>query len=302
MAKEKIAVVGAGLMGHGIAQVFADAGYPVAIHDAHEGTLASVTARVSANLTTLGRDVRAAERITLYATLADAVGDAQFVFEAVPEKLPVKRAVFANLEELSSTGAVLASNTSVIPITQIASNLNTPGRVVGTHWWNPPYVVPLVEVVQAQHTTAAVVERMIALLRAVGQEPVHVKRDVPGFVGNRLQHALLREAFALVADGVCDAETVDRVVKMSFGPRLAVMGPMEGADYVGLDLALDVQKQVLPHLDRAPEPSPYLRALVERGELGMKTGSGFRTWEPHDAERMRELLIRHLTEPTRRER
>ncbi|WP_030438373.1 3-hydroxyacyl-CoA dehydrogenase family protein [Actinoplanes subtropicus] len=290
----KIAVVGAGLMGHGIAQVFAEAGHPVSIHDPQPETLASVPARVAANLGILGRDVAAAGRIRLQATLEAAVADAEFVFEAAPEKLPLKQVIFAKLEKTVAAGTILASNTSVIPIMQIAAGLDTPGRVVGTHWWNPPYLVPLVEVVQAERTEPAVVQRTLALLQAVGKEPVHVRRDIPGFVGNRLQHALLREAFALVADGVCDAETVDRVVKSSFGPRLAVLGPMEGADYVGLDLALDVQEFILPDLDRSPTPSPYLSMLVEQGRLGMKTGAGFRSWDPEAAVRMRERLLRHL--------
>jgi 3-hydroxybutyryl-CoA dehydrogenase len=292
---EKIAVVGAGLMGHGIAQVFADAGHPVAVHDPNEEALESVPVRVAANLKELGHDVEAAERVALCRSLEDAVRDAAFVVEAAPEKLEVKQAIFGSLAELTGPDTVLATNTSVIPVTQIAGDLESRHRVVGTHWWNPPYAVPLVEVVQARHTAPAVVERTLALLRHVGKQPVHVKRDVPGFVGNRLQHALWREAFALVADGVCEAETVDSVVKTSFGPRLAVMGPIENADYIGLDLTLDIHQHVLPNLDCTPGPSTYLRDLVEQGDLGMKTGRGFRTWEPQDAERLRDRLLRHLT-------
>ena len=151
------------------------------------------------------------------------------------------------------------------------------------------------EVVEAERTAADVVARTIALLGSVGKEAVHVQRDVPGFVGNRLQHALWREAFALVADGVCDAETVDRVVKASFGRRLAVMGPIETADYVGLDLTLDIHEQIISDLDRAPGPSPRLRELVEEGRLGMKAGAGFRDWEPDAPARARETLMAHLT-------
>ena len=296
MERPKIAVVGAGLMGHGIAQVFAEAGYPVAIHDPEREALASVPARVAVNLRTLGRDPGPAENITLHGTLEDAVRGTGFVFEAAPEKLSLKQAIFAKLDEIASESAVLASNTSVIPITEIAAGLEKPERVVGTHWWNPAYIVPLVEVVQAKQTAHAVIEQTAALLRTVGKQPVHVKRDIPGFVGNRMQHALLREAFALVAAGVCDPETVDVVVKTSFGPRLAVQGPIEGADYIGLDLALEIHAQVVSDLDRNPAPPQYLRTLVERGDLGMKTGRGFRTWEPHDAELMRERLARHLSE------
>lgn len=294
MGAERIAVVGAGMMGHGLAQVFAEAGHPVAIHDPHPGALASVRARIAANLELLERDVQATDRVTLHGDLGSAVADAEFVFEAAREKLPVKQAIFAQLEQLAPAHAILATNTSVMPIRQIAARVRSAGRVVGTHWWNPPFLIPLVEVVQADQTRAETVDRTMALLRDAGKEPVHVQRDVPGFVGNRLQHALWREAFALVADGVCDAETVDQVVKASFGRRLGVMGPLETADYIGLDLTLDIHEHILPDLDRTPGPSPYLRELVQRGHLGMKTGRGFRGWTPDSPARMRANLLRHL--------
>ena len=295
MTPSRIAVVGAGLMGHGIAQVFAEAGHDVRIHDPAAEVLASVPERVAANLASLGRPAEAVERIVLCDALAGAVGEADFVFEAAPERIDLKRAVFAELEAVAPADAVLATNTSVIPVGRIAEGLGTAERVVGTHWWNPPYLVPLVEVVEAERTAPDVVARTIALLGSVGKEAVHVQRDVPGFVGNRLQHALWREAFALVADGVCDAETVDRVVKASFGRRLAVMGPIETADYVGLDLTLDIHEQIISDLDRTPGPSPRLRELVEEGRLGMKAGAGFRDWEPDAPARARETLMAHLT-------
>jgi 3-hydroxybutyryl-CoA dehydrogenase len=168
--------------------------------------------------------------------------------------------------------------------------------VVGTHWWNPPYLVPLVEVVQAEATSTDVVSRAMELLATAGKSPVHVLRDIPGFVGNRLQHALWREAFALVGDGVCDAETVDRVVKSGFGLRLPMLGPMETADLVGLDLTLAIHEYILPYLDRTPGPAPILREKVERGELGMKTGRGFRPWTEDQAQSVRERLIDQLAE------
>jgi 3-hydroxybutyryl-CoA dehydrogenase len=294
MSSERIAVIGAGLMGHGLAQVFAVAGHPVALYDPQPESLESAKSRIAANLSALGGDLTATERVSLHSTLGEAVAEADFVFEAAPEKLEIKQAIFAALEEVAPSGAILATNTSVMPVGQIAAAVTSADRVLGTHWWNPPYLVPLVEVVHAERTRDEVVLRTIALLRSVGKEPVHIKRDVPGFVGNRLQHALWREAFALVANGVCDAETVDRVVKASFGPRLAVMGPIETADYVGLDLTLDIHEQIIHDLDRTPGPSPYLRELVGRGDLGMKTGRGFRTWAPEDRERMRAGLLEHL--------
>ncbi len=217
----RIAVVGAGLMGHGIAQVFAAAGHPVAVHDPAPESLSTLRDRIRANLRDLGQEEAAAERVEPVPALADAVRGAAFVVEAALEDLAVKRALFAEIESAAPPDAILASNTSVIPITRIMEGLRDRSRALGTHWWNPPYLVPLVEVVGTEWTSAAAVEATIALHVAIGKTPVRVKRDVAGFIGNRLQHALWREAIALVEGGVCDAETVDTVVKASFGRRLA---------------------------------------------------------------------------------
>jgi 3-hydroxybutyryl-CoA dehydrogenase len=182
----------------------------------------------------------------------------------------------------------------VIPVTEIAADAERPERILGTHWWNPPYLVPLVEVVQAAETSVEVVERTIELLTAARKTPVHVKRDIPGFVGNRLQHALWREAIALVADDVCDAQTVDTIVKSSFGLRLPALGPLENADLIGLDLTLAIHEEVLPSLDRTAGPSPYLRELVAQGRLGMKSGQGFRPWTAAEADATKARLTSHL--------
>lgn len=289
-----IGIVGAGLMGHGIAQVFARAGHRVKVFDAVPAALASLRARIAANLAALDEPVDCVDLVTGHGDLADAVGDADLVVEAAPEKLDVKRALFAELVRLAPRRALIASNTSVIPIGEIVAGLPGRERLLGTHWWNPPFLVPLVEVVGTPDTAPETIEWTIDLLRAVGKTPVHVKKDVPGFVGNRLQHALWREAIALVAEGICDAETVDTVVKASFGRRLAVLGPLENADLVGTDLTLDIHDTVIRHLDRSEGPNPYLRTLVETGKLGTKTGSGFRSWKEGEPEALRARVFRHL--------
>jgi 3-hydroxybutyryl-CoA dehydrogenase len=294
MSAERIAVVGAGLMGHGLAQVFAAAGHPVTITDARPEALANVRERIAANLTDLGGDADAAERVTPVLGLAAAVADADVVIEAILEDVAAKQALFGELERHCTPEAILATNTSVIPVTTIGSQMDRGERMLGTHWWNPPYLVPLVEVVPSPRTAPETVQRVLALLTAVGKSPVHVRRDIPGFIGNRLQHALWREAIAMVADGVCDAQTIDTVVTSSFGPRLAVMGPMENADLVGLDLTLAIHEQILPDLDRTPGPAPYLKELVTAGELGMKSGQGFQSWPAGAAQAARERLTRHL--------
>jgi len=301
VAKPRIAVVGAGLMGHGIAQVFALAGHEVALTDADAAALASAKDRILANLRDLGEDATAVSRVRLAQNLADAVGDADYVVEAVREDLAVKQALFAAIERAAPAGAILATNTSVIPITAIMASLGGRDRALGTHWWNPPYLVPLVEVIATQWTSAAALDATMALHAAIGKTPVHVKKDVPGFVGNRLQHALWREAIALVENGICDAETVDTVIKAAFGRRLAVLGPLENADLVGTDLTLAIHRTVLPAIDSRPRPSPYLEKLVAQGKHGMKSGEGFRTWTPQAQAALRARVFQHLKAAQRRD-
>lgn len=293
-AKATIAVIGAGLMGHGIAQVFALAGHEVAIHDPVAASLDSAKSRILANLEDLGDDRSALERVTPRADLAAAVRDADFVVEAAPEDLPLKQRLFAQIERHVRPGTILASNTSVIPITRIMGGLKRRDRALGTHWWNPPYLVPLVEVIGTEWTSPAAIDWTVKLHADAGKTPVHVKKDVAGFVGNRLQHALWREAIALVADGICDAETVDTVIKAGFGRRLAVLGPLENADLVGTDLTLAIHRTVLPAIDRTPGPSPYLENLVASGRLGMKSGEGFRKWTAEQQAALRSRLLQHL--------
>jgi 3-hydroxybutyryl-CoA dehydrogenase len=294
MAKMRIAVIGAGLMGHGIAQVFALAGHDVSIYDSIAASLDSATSRILANLRELGDDLSAVERVRPTADLAAAVADAGYVVEAVLEDLPLKQKLFVEIERNVPPHTILASNTSVIPITRIMEGLRDRSRALGTHWWNPPYLVPLVEVIATQWTSQQAIDATIALHKAAGKMPVHVKKDVPGFVGNRLQHALWREAIALVERGVCDAETVDTVIKASFGRRLAVLGPLENADLVGTDLTLAIHKTVLPDIDGRPHPSPYLEALVADGKLGCKSGEGFRTWTAEAQAGLRRNVLQHL--------
>ncbi len=265
--KARIAVIGAGLMGHGIAQVFALAGHDVTITDSFTANLDTVRQRISANLSDLGDDPDAVDRVTPNADLAAAVRDADYVVEAVLEDLPLKQKLFAEIEKHVRPDTILASNTSVMPITEIMKGLQHRERALGTHWWNPPYLVPLVEVIGTQWITPKTIEWTMELHKAIGKTPVHVKKDVAGFVGNRLQHALWREAIALVEHGICDAETVDTVIKAAFGRRLAVLGPLENADLVGTDLTLAIHKTVLPEIESRPGPSPYLEKLVADGKL-----------------------------------
>ncbi len=292
------AVIGAGLMGHGIALTLARAGQYVQITDPMVDARATVAGRISDSLKAMGeqpeRIAKILKKIEISATIEAAVENAEFVFEAAPEKLDLKRQIFSEIETHASETCILASNTSVMPITEIMSELRVKGRALGTHWWNPPHLIPLVEVVSTASTDSDVVDQMMALLDDAGKTPVWVKKDVPGFIGNRLQHALWREAVSLVENDICDAESVDTVIKASFGRRLAVLGPLENADLVGTDLTLDIHENVLFDLESRQGPSPYLAKLVEEGRLGMKSGEGFRSWTDQEADDVRKRVARYL--------
>ncbi len=294
VAQARIAVVGAGLMGHGIAQVFALAGHEVTITDTVMKNLDSVISRIAANLRDLGDDPLAISRVRPCVDLAEAVHEADYVVEAVSEDLPLKQKLFADIERHVRPDTILASNTSVIPITAIMQRLNRRERALGTHWWNPPFLVPLVEVIETQWTEPELIAWTMNLHRTAGKKPAHVKKDVPGFIGNRLQHALWREAISLVENGICDAATVDAVIKASFGRRLAVLGPLENADLVGTDLTLAIHNTVLPAIDSRPAASPYLQKLVADGRLGFKSGEGFRKWSAEEQAALRAKVMAHL--------
>jgi 3-hydroxybutyryl-CoA dehydrogenase len=282
MGNAKIAVVGAGLMGHGIAQVFALAGHDVTITDSFAQNLDTAKSRIAANLRDLGEDESAVENVRACGDLSEAVRDADYVVEAVLEDLPLKQKLFAEIEHNVRPDTILASNTSVIPITAIMQGLTRRERALGTHWWNPPFLVPLVEVIETQWTSAEAVAWTMKLHQAAGKTPAHVKKDVPGFIGNRLQHALWREAISLVEQGICNAETVDSVV------------PLENADLVGTDLTLAIHNTVLPAIESRPSPSPYLQKLVADKKLGFKSGEGFRKWSPDEQAALRAKLMNHL--------
>ena len=298
----RIAVIGAGLMGHGIAQIFAGKEWRVSLTDVDEAILSKAVQGIRANLTFLAQngigaleDVEPAlDRIRTTLSLEEAAADADFVIEAIAERLDLKQGLFSRLDTMCPSKTILATNTSVMSITEIASKSKNRARIVGTHFWNPPYLVPLVEVVPGNDTVPEVVDSTYDVLKKVGKHPVKVRRDVPGFVGNRLQHALWREAISIVDQGIADAATVDEVIKNSFGIRLPVLGPLETADMVGLDLTLQIHDYILRHLDRSTEPAPVLKEKVRQGDLGFKTGKGFQEWGAESIDECRRRLTEHL--------
>jgi 3-hydroxybutyryl-CoA dehydrogenase len=294
----RIGVIGAGLMGHGIALIFAKGGYEVSVYDPSLESLNALETRVTDSLKVMGVHAQETNQILSLikksSSLEGAVKEAEIIIEAAPEKLELKQSIFAEIEFHAPANSILASNTSVIQISKIMKNLSSKHRALGTHWWNPPHLIPLVEVIRTNWTDNSVIEKMVSILSSIGKTPVRVEKDVPGFIGNRLQSALWREAISLVENGICDAEAVDTVVKESFGRRLAVLGPLENADLVGTDLTLDIHNQVLFDLEARKGPSPYLENLVNTQKLGMKSGAGFRNWTPQETEDVRIRLSEHL--------
>ncbi len=301
---ETIAVIGAGMMGPGIAQVFAAHGHRVRVQDLAPRMLETVADRVRTNLARMAEyglaetaDIPAIiERIETTGDLADACRGADVVIEAVTENLALKQQMFAELDHVASETAILCSNTSVMSITQIGEKATRRRRILGTHFWNPPHLIPLVEVTRTEFTAPECMDAICSLLTNAGKTPVRVQKDVPGFIANRLQHALWREAFAIVDEGICDPLTVDIAINNSFGMRLPVLGPVVNADLVGLDLTLAIHNYVLPHLNTSATPSTTLRARVERGELGFKSGQGFLPWTEESATAVRNHLTTYLLE------
>jgi 3-hydroxybutyryl-CoA dehydrogenase len=301
-----VTVLGAGMMGPGLAQVFAVKGYNTKVWG-FPNELPGVIATIRANLELMvengigqKKDIEPTiERISTTSDLEDAVREADFVEEAIVENLEIKQDYFRQMDEICDLNTILATNTSVISPTEISAKSKNRDRIVGTHFWNPPHLIPLVEVVKASDTSEETMEKTIALMIDVGKKPVRVKKDVPGFLANRLQHALWREAISIVERGIADPAEVDEAVKNSFGLRLPVLGPMENADLVGLDLTHAIHDYVLGHIEDSHDPSPILKEKIEKGELGIKAGKGFQEWPEEKADALRKGLVNHLLKWTK---
>ena len=297
-----IAVVGAGLMGHGIALQFALAGFEVRLNDASEKNLEQARGNVQASLDLLHElgvvDPEAAalvpQRIRTSTSLGDSLASVDFVVEAVFEDLALKRDVFAELDRLAPSHAILASNTSSFMSSQLAPATARPDKVVVANWWNPPYLLPLVEVVPGPATSDDTTEATRGLLTRAGKQPVVLRKESLGFIGNRMQFALLREAISIVEQGIASAEDVDAVVKSSFGRRLAVAGPLEVFDIAGWDTILAIIEQLFPEIDSSREAPSLVREMVEKGELGVKSGRGFYPWSDESVASTRQRIGKAL--------
>jgi 3-hydroxybutyryl-CoA dehydrogenase len=298
----EMAIIGAGLMGGALAHLFSAAGWSVRVSDPVQAALDRLPGRLAALRGAQPRPAGAAPpgKVTALTEMAPAVAGVELVIEAAPEKPPLKQSIFAELARLTGERTILATNSSVIPVATVAERVDDASarRVVGTHFWNPPELIPLVEVIQGPRTALEAITRTLGILRGVGKHPVHVRRDV--VPGNRLQHALWREAMALVDEGVCAPEDVDAIIKNSFGLRLAVLGPLENADLVGLELTADIHRVVLPLLSRATTPSPALLQRLESGARGIASGAGFYSgWTEERVAALRARLVEHLRKQLR---
>ncbi len=302
--RKKITIVGAGLMGHGIALEFAAHGHDVSINDVSEDLLDSALTRCEAGLKLLAESGRissetvpdALSRITASADLRSAVSGADLVIEATSEDLALKQRIFKELDQLCQPHTILLSNTSTFLPSAIGAETGRADRIAVAHYFNPPHILPVVEVVRGPETSQETIDTTVKLLESIGKRPAVVQQEVQGFIGNRLQAAIFREALHIVSFGVATAPEIDQVVRNSFGRRLSVAGTFELRELIGLDLALDIGRQILPSLDNSKTISDVLAEKVRSGDLGTKTGRGFYDWTPESAEALRLRIARGLAD------
>ena len=285
----RAAVIGTGTMGPGIGAVLARAGVATALYDVSAEALEKAQAGVQLAESVLDRleaPKMEGGSVRFDTDLAAALDRADIVFEAVPEKLELKHEVFPEFEQHVAEDAILASNTSGIPITKIATVCAHPERVVGMHWSNPPHLIPMVEVIPGEQTDQRVVDDACELIRSFGYHPV-VEKEVPGFVENRILYAILRECLDLVDRGIIDPEGMDLNVRWGIGYKLAVIGPMELLDMAGLDIYNAVGSYLNQDLSTSGEVSSTIRDRIAEGKLGMKTGSGIYEYTPEQIDQLR---------------
>jgi len=278
-----ISVLGAGIMGHGIAQSFLMRGYPVWLYDIKESILDTAKAHIEKNMGLFHRfdligeqDIKPAlQRLSTTTDLKAAVEGSHFIVEAAPEDLSLKQGLFQQVESLCGKATIIATNTSSLTLRDIGVRVKDKERLVITHWFNPPHIVPTVEVVKAEQTSEETMETTYELLAKIRKLPVKIYQELPGFVVNRIQVAMVREVFDLYEKGVASAEDIDKAVKGSFGFRLASIGPLLTADLGGLELWLKVAENLLPQIQSSTDPPKALQSLVSQGHFGIKTGKGF---------------------------
>jgi len=292
-----ISVIGSGIMGHGIGQIFALGGYEVTLNDLNDELLNKAVLQIKKNLetfvefgiTTSEAADKALSRIRVETDFRSAVKHADIVVEALPEVMDLKKRVFKDLDDACPPHALIASNTSGLSLTEMASEMkrHRQSQAVIAHWWNPPHIIPGVEIVRGRYTSDQTVDLIFRLLTAIGKKPVKLLKEAPGFLGNRMQFALYREALACLREGIASAEDIDLAVKGTFGFRLPTIGPLEASDLGGLDTFLYISEYLFKEIDRSTEAPEILRQKVKAGKLGLKTGEGF---YPYPGEKAQEKI------------
>jgi len=291
----QVAVVGGGIMGGDIAIVFAAAGWNVHVMSPSQKTRDALPARVAAGLQKLAAPAASAGRVKAYSAL-DALPwrDIGLVVEAATEDLALKQKLFGQIESLARPGVPLTSNTSNFPIGDVGKTLKDRARLAGLHFFMPAHLVPLVEIVSGPATDPAIAEGLVTLMKTLGKAPIWVKKDVPGFVGNRLQHAMLREALYLIADGIVSPEGIDTAVRYGFGFRFIACGPILQKEMSGWDTNALVGEALYPHLYSTAAYPPLVAEMVRKGHLGMKTKHGFWEWTDESIAREKARIERCL--------
>ena len=298
---KNVVVYGTGLMGKNIAYIMAAnpaynvIGYDIEDMDLHAAIRNNTKALVEAGAITQEEVEARLSRITFTTDINhEGIRNADLVIEAIFEVMELKQKEFVKLEGICSTDCIFTTNTSVMSPSEISKDLKYRSRFVGTHFWNPAHLIPLVEVVKTDATSDEVAQQMMVVMAEVGKKPVLCKKDVPGFIGNRMQAALWREAISIVNQGIADAATVDMAVRNSFGLRLPQLGPLENTDMIGTDLVYNIHDYVLQFLEDSHRPSPMLEQLSKAGKIGFKTGEGFQKWTPEQIQASRDGLNAYL--------
>ncbi|MFS0690861.1 3-hydroxyacyl-CoA dehydrogenase family protein [Sporosarcina sp. 179-K 8C2 HS] len=296
---EKVTVLGAGTMGHGIAQLYAQAVYDVYMFDIKTEFLEKAMTRISDNLDMLIQEnsITTAEkentlnRIFITTDLTEAVSGTNFITEAVSENLTIKFDLFKQLEEIIEDDTIIASNTSTFSIQQLSEGVQKKDRLLITHFFNPAHLVPLVEIVKGPETSQTIIDRTVEVLNNIGKKPVVLKKDIPGLIANRLQAALVREAFYLLDNGIANAEDIDLAITAGPGFRWAFIGPLETADFGGLDIWKSVVENLAPTLSKEEKIPRFIEQKVQSGNLGTKTGNGIFSYS-RDEEVRRRIIER----------
>ncbi len=287
----KVALIGLGTMGPGIAATLLRGGITVSCFDTNAETRDNASALIETAGAVLERldvpDRADGSAVEICDAMAACVDGADLVIENVPENLDIKTDVFRQLDQLVGPDCVLASDTSGIPISKLQDGISEPDRIVGMHWSNPPHIIPIIEVIAGAATSEATVAWMADLVTSLGLKPVVVKKDVPGFVENRVLYALMRECVDLVEQGVINAESLDTCVSWGIGYKLAVIGPMALLDVAGLDIYQAVGSYLNADLSKRGDVSAYVTAKTDQGDLGMKTGSGIYDYAPGEIAKLR---------------